>query len=97
MPSGGRRPNSGRPPGSRNKISKATRQAIASAETEAGRRSVVQFLIDTVHDETQPMRVRLESAKTVIGYLVPRLSSSEVGGPDGGPLVFNISVDDSNL
>jgi hypothetical protein len=97
MPSGGKRVGAGRPPGAKNKFSKTAREAIARAEDAGGRRSVVDWLIGVVHDDKQSIRTRLDAAKTVIGYLVPRLSSSEVAGADGGPITFVISEDDANL
>jgi hypothetical protein len=79
-------------------MTQAAREAVAKVEAEGGRMSVVDWLINVVHDDKQSIRTRLDAAKTVIGYLVPRLSSSEVSGPGGqAPITFVISQDDANL
>jgi hypothetical protein len=79
-------------------MNKLAREAVAQAEAEGGRKSVVEWLVGVVHDDSQSMRTRLDAAKCVIGYLVPRLSSSEVSGPGGqAPIQFIISPDDARL
>jgi hypothetical protein len=78
-------------------MNKLAREAIANAESEAGRQSVVQWLVDLVHNDKESIRTRLDAAKCVIGFLVPRLSSSEVAGPGGQAITFVISQDDANL
>jgi hypothetical protein len=45
---------------------------------ENGKRKRVQV--------TVPLDVRLDAARTVAPYIYPRLSSTEISGPEGGPI-----------
>lgn len=53
---------------------------VTQAEIVNGKRQKVQV--------TVPLEVRLDAAKTVAGYVYPRLSAqqTQISGPDGGPI-----------
>jgi hypothetical protein len=78
---GGRRPGAGRKPGSVTKIDYEARQkAHASGLTP------LDYLLSIVRDESKGQRERLDAAKAAAPYCHARLSSTEVSGPDKGPI-----------
>ncbi|MEE4108454.1 MAG: hypothetical protein V2I24_03850 [Halieaceae bacterium] len=75
MPRGGARPRAGRPPGAKNKATRAREKAI----TESGL-SPLEYLIQVYRDEAEDTGKRLDAAKAAAPYLHPRLSSVQVSG-----------------
>jgi hypothetical protein len=76
MPSGGPRPNSGRPKGSKNAKTKALAK-ITLAAAEAGELPV-DFLLRCMRDESLPAAVRMDCAKAVAPYCSPRLAAAVI-------------------
>ena len=78
---GGKREGAGRKPGSVARIDyEARRQA------HAGGVAPLDYLLSIVRDETRDARERLDAAKAAAPYCHARLSSTEVSGPDKGPI-----------
>jgi hypothetical protein len=89
---GGKRPGSGRKPGSVNKICQAAREAALKSG-----QNPVEFLLEVMRNESLPLGTRLDAAKAAAPYLHARLANTEISGPDGGGITFVISETDSQL
>jgi hypothetical protein len=83
-PKGGKRPGSGRPPGSVNKI---TRAVIEKAE--AGGIMPLDYMLQELRTSEDPV-VRRWAATSAAPYVHARLASTEVKGEGGGPMVLEI-------
>ena len=78
---GGRRQGAGRKAGSVARIDyEARRQAHASGLTP------LDYLLSIVRDETENKRERIDAAKAAAPYCHSRLSSTELSGPNKGPI-----------
>lgn len=81
MPKGGARAGSGRKAGSANK---KTRE-IANAACESGI-TPLEYMLQLMRDESQPVAIRSEMAKAAAPYVHPRLASVELAGKNGAPM-----------
>jgi BRCT domain type II-containing protein len=81
MPPGGRREGAGRKPGSVNKLDAEARKKAAE-----GGMMPLDYLLGIMRDEDQDSRSRLDAAKAAAPYCHARLSSTELSGPNGGPV-----------
>jgi hypothetical protein len=99
MPSGGARPNSGRPKGSKNQKTKAMAK-ITLAAMEAGI-TPMDFLLAVMRNEALDTSLRMDAAKSVAAYCHPRLAATVVASADseGGPMtvIINRFADGSGL
>ena len=71
MPRGGPRAGAGRPPGARNRRSQLIEEAARQA-AETGLMPM-EFLLNVMRDEAQPIAVRLDAAKAAAPYVHARL------------------------
>ena len=78
---GGRREGAGRKPGGVARI-----DAEARKRALAGGLMPLDFLLSVMRDEDREGNVRLDAAKAAAPYCHARLSSTEVSGPDKGPM-----------
>lgn len=69
---------SGRPVGSLNKRTMNARFVLEDLGVDPA-----AFLAHAMNDETNPLDVRIECAKSLMPYVFPKLSAVEVSGPDG--------------
>lgn len=81
MAHGGRRPNAGRKPGS---VTKRTRE-IAEAVMADGEITPLEYLLKVMREGTDEAR-QLDAAKAAAPYVHPKLATTTLQGPDGGPL-----------
>lgn len=86
MAHGGVRPNAGRPKGVPNKATQAQREAVA----ESGLMPL-DFLLSVMRDEDNDRDTRVDAAHKAAPYCHARLSTTEVSGPDGGPIEQRIT------
>ena len=87
----------GRPKGARNKKSvdfekklAAKARAIDRAVKGAFTGTSHDYLMGLYKDPDMPVETRMDAAKACLPYERPRLSSIEVGGSGGQPIVVNI-------
>lgn len=73
MAKGGRRPDAGRPPGSRNKRSVQQEEKIR----ESGQ-TPLEYLVSIYQDEKQPGRMRLEAARSAAPFVHSKLSAVDM-------------------
>jgi hypothetical protein len=78
---GGKREGAGRRPGSVAKIDYEARQ-----KAHAGGLTPLDYLLSIMRDENEDKRERLDAAKAAAPYCHARLSSTELSGPDKGPI-----------
>ena len=78
---GGRREGAGRKPGSVSRI-----DAEARLKAAAGGMMPLDYLLSIMRDEGEDKREQLDAAKAAAPYCHARLSSTEVSGPDRGPI-----------
>ena len=79
---GGARAGGGRPAGTFNK-----RTAEIVEQLLAGNQTPLQFMLQEMQDTTQSRSYRLEAAKAVAPFLHAKLSSTEISGAGGKPLI----------
>lgn len=85
---GGKRPGSGRKPGSKN-----TRTAeLARKAAEAGL-TPLEYLLSLMRDEERETNVRLDAAKAAAPYVHPKLANIEHTGKDGGDIRQRVTVE----
>lgn len=85
---GGKRPNSGRKPGTPNKVTADARIAIAKfVDTNSAR---MQKWLDEVAKESPEKAFNM--VRDLIEYHVPKLARSELTGPGGKDLPRNVSI-----
>lgn len=75
----------GRQPGSRNKAPSEQAKAVAATG-----QTPLQYLMEVYRDKSHAVDRRVEAARSAAPYVHPRLSSVEMSGADGGPLVVNV-------
>ncbi|WP_347268069.1 hypothetical protein [Paracoccus sp. (in: a-proteobacteria)] len=97
MAKGGRREGAGRPAGSKSRATlaaKATLSELAQGHTE----SALATLAEIMADATQTGSARIAAATALLdrGYGRPR-QTTELTGPDGGPLTEAPTLDASRL
>jgi hypothetical protein len=78
---GGRREGAGRKPGSVTKIDHEARQ-----KARVGGLTPLEYLLSIMRDESEDKRERLDAAKAAAPYCHARLSSTELSGPNKGPI-----------
>ena|SRR5271165_2226444 len=78
---GGRREGAGRKPGSVSRI-----DAEARKRALAGGMMPLDYMLFVMRDESREDNVRLDAAKAAAPYCHARLSSTEVSGPNKGPI-----------
>jgi hypothetical protein len=83
---GGRRPGAGRKGGARSKL-----DAEARAKAAESGITPLEFFLSIFRDETQPMSLRMDAAKSAAPYMHARLSTVENVGPGGGPIKYEVS------
>jgi len=88
---GGKRDGAGRKKGA---LSTRT-QEIAVAATASGI-TPLEFLLNTMRDETKDYAQRLKAATDAAPYVHPRLAAVEVSGNDEKPLKHEISHTDAH-
>lgn len=76
----------GRQAGSKNKATKAREEVIAASGL-----TPLEFMLDTMRNEDQPVNVRLDAAKNAAQYVHPKLSSVVLKGDAANPLQ-NVSM-----
>jgi hypothetical protein len=69
---GGKRPGAGRKKGIPNRASAAREAAISASGL-----TPLEYMLNTMRDETKPVAVRLDMAKAAAPYVHPRLASVE--------------------
>ena len=77
--------NAGRRAGTPNKVAADFRERILRSGL-----SPADFLAATFRDETQPINVRVDCAKTLCSFLYPRLANVDIGSANGAPLVVQV-------
>jgi hypothetical protein len=78
---GGKRERAGRKPGSVARIDyEARRNALTSGVTP------LEYLLSIMRDESGDAHARLDAAKAAAPYCHARLSSTELSGPEKGPV-----------
>ena len=81
MTRGGKREGAGRKPGSVARMDAAARRkALDSGMTP------LDYLLSIMRDESEEKRERLDAAKAAAPYCHARLASTELSGPNGGPI-----------
>ena len=85
MPSGGKRPRAGRPPGSKNKVTRERQAAILASGL-----APLDYMLAILRDEGAPMEVRFEAAKAAAPYVHPRLAAIEHSGEVATPYVARL-------
>ena len=73
MPSGGKRPGSGRPKGARNKKTIAQTEAVQKAGI-----TPLEYMLSVLRDETQEQSVRLDAANKAAPYIHAKLATTNV-------------------
>jgi hypothetical protein len=79
---GGKREGAGRKPGSVTRIDAEARQRAA-----AGGMMPLDYLLAIMRDESEHKRERLDAAKAAAPYCHARLTSTELSGPSGEPVL----------
>jgi hypothetical protein len=79
---GGARPGAGRPLGS---LSSRTQQLVAQLTAEG--LSPLEYMLTNMRDVSNPASFRAEMAKAAAPYIHPKLSSTELTGSGGRPLI----------
>jgi hypothetical protein len=75
----------GRKPGSKDKLVAAREEACLRTG-----QSPIAFLTEVFRNPTEPTSVRVSAAQTLCQYIYPKLSSVDVNGRDGQPLVVQV-------
>jgi hypothetical protein len=75
----------GRKAGQPNHASVAHRRAILASGL-----SPIDYLTSVYRDPGEPTSVRVDAARTVCAYVYPKLSSVDVNGREGQPLVVQV-------
>jgi hypothetical protein len=75
----------GRRRGTPNRATAATRDQILASGM-----SPLHFMVSVFRDETQPLAVRLDAARSVAPYCHPRLSTVDIGGHEERPLQVQV-------
>lgn len=78
---GGARPGAGRKPGVPNR---RTQENIAKAE--ASGLMPLEYMLSVLRDESLPHDARMDAAKNAAPYVHAKLSSTEIKGPNDGPV-----------
>lgn len=87
---GGRRAGAGRKPGSVGKI-----DAEARRKAHAGGLTPLEYLLSIMRDENEDKHARRDAAKAAAPYCHARLASTELSGPNSGPIeTSNIEITD---
>ena len=81
MPLGGKRQGAGRPRGSRNRKTVETTKAVESSGL-----TPLDFMLQLMRDEGQPLPMRQDAAKNAAPYVHARLAAVELSGKGGGPV-----------
>jgi hypothetical protein len=89
---GGKREGAGRKPGSVNKIDAEARQRAL-----AGGTSPLDFLLWVMRDHKRDFPARLDAAKAAAPYCHARLTSTELSGPDRGPIEIKEVSEETRL
>ena len=71
----------GRQKGTPNKKTQAVVAAIESSGL-----TPLEYMLQAMRDETNPVSVRLDAARNAAPYVHPRLTAIEVSGPNNGPI-----------
>lgn len=87
MARGGRRENAGRKPGAINKMTAEARKAVAASGD-----TPLDYMLSVMRDVGADESKRLDAAKAAAPYVHARLSSVELGGPDGGDVPLSLKV-----
>lgn len=78
--------------GSRKGIpNKAT--AKREAEIKASGLTPLEYMLMVLRDEKNAPEVRLDAAKSAAPYVHPKLASTELKGPNGGPIFGNLYIE----
>lgn len=84
---GGKREGAGRKPGVPNKRTAEIQKAV-----EESGLSPLQYMLSVMRDEAEEPRVRLNAAISAAPYVHSKLSSVEMTGKDGAPLIEGITI-----
>lgn len=79
---GGYRPGAGRPKGVPNKKTAACQRAVEQSGV-----TPLDYMLSVMRDENAPPARRDEMAKAAAPYVHPKLASTQISGPNGGPIV----------
>jgi hypothetical protein len=86
------RKTGGRTKGTPNKATAQKAAAIAASGL-----SPLDFMLQLMRDETQPIGIRADAAKNAAPYVHPRLAAVEHTGPGGGAIPIVLSSTDADL
>ncbi len=89
---GGKREGAGRKPGSASKLDAEARQKAKESGIMP-----LDYLLSVMRDETQDDAVRRDAAKAAAPYCHARLASTEISGPERGPIRMSRIFDISDL
>jgi hypothetical protein len=78
---GGARPGSGRKKGSPNKKTAEVQAAVAASGL-----TPLEYLLSVMRDSNTDQKERVAAAQSAAPYIHPKLSSIELGGPNGGAI-----------
>lgn len=84
---GGKRPGAGRKPGVPNKRTQETQKAV-----EESGLTPLEYMLSVMRNELEEPRARLNAAISAAPYVHAKLSSVEMTGKDGDPLLSGITV-----
>ncbi len=82
----------GRVKGTPNKATAAKAEAIASSGL-----TPLDFMLDVMRDQRNPLHLRASAAKDAAPYVHPRLANIEHTGRNGGPIEMTIGTTDAGL
>jgi hypothetical protein len=89
---GGKREGAGRKPGSVARI-----DAEARRRAHGGGITPLDYLLSIMRDESEDKRERLDAAKAAAPYCHARLASTELSGPNGGPIQTREITDEARV
>jgi hypothetical protein len=75
-----------------NKATAEKAQAIASSGL-----TPLDFMLDVMRDEKNPLHLRASAAKDAAPYVHPRLANIEHTGRNGGPIEMTVGSTDAGL
>lgn len=84
---GGVRPGSGRKKGS---CTAKTREIADKAIAEG--LTPLEYMLQVLRDEAQDPDRRMDAAKSAAPYIHPKLSATELSGPDGSAIPVGVNV-----
>ena len=87
------RPKGGPKLGGRRKGTTNKATARRKAEIAQSGLTPLQYMLGVLRDETNELPVRMQAANSAAPYVHPRLTSVELGGPDGKAIPITLTVE----